>query len=188
MTDSPAGPGPTPGTAAATPQRSFGERLVAALKLDASVYEEVEHDPSALPQAAAVVALAAVASGLAAIGAVGFVGVIAGVLGSFIAWGLWTVLVWFVGVKILNHTSDFGELLRTLGFVTAPQILHVIGVIPVAILQALVGIVVLVMTVVAFVRAVRQALDVDTGRAALVSLAAVALYVLVFAGLRALVA
>ena len=46
------------------PQRSFGERLVGAIKLDATVYEEVEHTPDAMGQAAGVVALAVVARSL----------------------------------------------------------------------------------------------------------------------------
>ena len=43
------------------PSRSFGERLLGALRVDATIYEEVEHTPEALGQAAAVVALAAAA-------------------------------------------------------------------------------------------------------------------------------
>ena len=39
------------------PQRSFGERLLGAIKLDATVYEEVEHTPDAVGQAAGVVVL-----------------------------------------------------------------------------------------------------------------------------------
>lgn len=162
-------------------QRSFGERLVAALKLDASVYEEVEHDRDALGQAAAVVALAGVASALGALGAVGAVGILGAIVLSFAAWLVWSGLVWLVGVKLFSHTSDFEELLRTLGFVAAPQLLYAIGIIPWAWLHGLIAVVVAVMTLVAFVRCVRQALDVDTGRALFVSLLSIAAYVLLAA-------
>ncbi|MAE94434.1 MAG: hypothetical protein CL910_07225 [Deltaproteobacteria bacterium] len=48
--------------------RSFQERLIGALMLDASVYEEVEHDQDAMGQAVGVVALGAVAGGIGALG------------------------------------------------------------------------------------------------------------------------
>jgi len=97
----------------------------------------------------------------------------------FLGWLVWTALVWVIGVQAFKHTSDFGELLRTLGFVFAPQTLMVVAVIPVPLLRGLLGIAVLAMTIVAFVRAVRQALDVDNQRAVLVALLSVAAYVIV---------
>jgi hypothetical protein len=159
-------------------KRSFGERLVAALRLDASLYEEVEHDPDALGQAAGVVALAGVASALGALGSVGASGILAGLVLSFVAWLIWAGIVWLIGVKLFSHTSDFGELLRTLGFVAAPQMLYAIGILPWTWLHAVIALAVSVMTVVAFVRCVRQALDVDTGRALFVSLLSFVAYLL----------
>lgn len=176
------GDAPTPGgvgeQAPAGAPRSFGQRLLAALQLDASVYEEVEHDRSALPQAAGVVALAAVATAFGAAGVVGVGGMLGGLIVAFVTWIVWTALVWLVGVKVFDHTSDFEELLRTLGFVAAPQILYLLAIFPSALWQAIVGLVVLAMTVVAFVRAVRQALDVETGRAVLVAALAVVVHIL----------
>jgi hypothetical protein len=45
---------------------TFVERMIGAAKLDVRVYEEVEADRSATPQALAVVVLAAVAGGIGA--------------------------------------------------------------------------------------------------------------------------
>ncbi|HKK53145.1 MAG TPA: YIP1 family protein [Myxococcota bacterium] len=164
------------------PARSFGQRVIAALKLDPTVYEEVEHDPEGLGQAAAVVAFAALATAIGAIGVAGTPGVLGGLVSAFVTWAVWTTLVWLIGVKIFDHSSDFEELLRTLGFVAAPQLLYVLAVVPFAPWRLLVGVVVLAMTVVAFVRAVRHALDVDTGRALLVAaLAAGAQFLIVAA-------
>ncbi len=158
--------------------RSFSQRLVAALKLDSDLYEEVEHDPTALGHAAGVVALAAVASAIGALGIAGPGALLGGLLGTFVSWAVWTAIVWLVGVKIFGHTSDFEELLRTLGFVAAPQLLYVFALVPVAFLQALVALAVLAMTLVAFVRATRQALDVETGRALVVAGLGLLVYVL----------
>ena len=144
------------------PSRSFGERLLGAQRLDASVYEEVEHTPDALGQAAGVVALAALARG---IGVSGELGVIGELLGAFAGWLFGTAVIWLVGVKILQHSSDFQELLRTLGFASAPQLLYILGVFPLGPLAPLLVLTVLVLGIFAWVIAARQALDVTTGRA-----------------------
>ena len=144
------------------PRRSFGERLLGALRLDATVYEEVEHTPDALGQAAGVVALAALARGLGVSGELGLGGEL---LGAFLGWLIGTAVIWVVGVKILQHTSDFPELLRTLGFASAPQLLYVLGVLPLGPLTPLLLLGVMVLGIFAWVIAVRQALDVTTGRA-----------------------
>lgn len=149
-------------------RRSFGERLWGALRLEANVYEEVEHDPDALGQAAGVIAIAAVAQGLSVVTVNGFAGLVGGVVFAFALWFLETAIVWGIGVKAMNHTSDYFELLRTLGFASAPKILMAIAIIPLGPLLFVLRLGVFVLTLIAFVIAVRQALDVQTGRAVLV--------------------
>src|SRR5262245_39456737 len=119
-------------------RHSFLERVIGALRLDAATYEEVEHDPSSLGQAAGVVALTALA---AAIGASSRGGgsAVGTVLGALVGWLVSTAFVWVVGVRFMNHTSDYRELLRTLGFASAPQGLLVVAGIP--LLGALIGLV-----------------------------------------------
>ena len=146
-------------------RQSFGERLLGALRLDAKTYHEVEHDEEALPQALGVVALAAVAGGIGGLDQ-GSGGLVAGVFGAAIGWLVSAGVIWLVGVRILEHSSDYPELLRTLGFAQAPQLLMVLGVI--GPLGAIVGAVVFFWGLAAYVVAVREALDVETGRAVLV--------------------
>lgn len=152
--------------------RSFGERLFGALKLDATVYEEVEHDTSAMGQAAAVVLLASIAQGAGAFQEAGTSGALASVIGSFLGWAIGAGIVWVIGVKIMNCTSDYGELLRTLGFATAPGILAALGVLPLGDAAWILGLAIFVLSVIAAVIAVRQALDVSTGRAVVVCIIA----------------
>jgi hypothetical protein len=176
MTSSPAGP------------RSFGQRLLAAFKLEADLYEEVEHDPGALAQAAGVVALAAVARGLVFMDAPGFGGLLGGIVGGFVQWFVGTALIWAVGVWWFEYTSDYPELLRTLGFASAPQLLYVIAVIPLGPIQVIVALAVAALSVAAWVIACRQALDVTTGRALFVCVLALLLSIglgIVFGGLAA---
>ena len=176
MTESPSGPPPVPPpvpSGATGLRRSFGERVLGALKLDASVYDEVEHDADALPQAAGVIALAAVAAALGSFAIGGGRAVLGAVVSSFVGWFLSAGIVWGIGVKAMGHSSNYPELLRTLGFASAPQILLVLGILPLGPLRFVLSLGVLVLTLVAFVVAVRQALDVSTGRAVGVCLLAV---------------
>jgi hypothetical protein len=144
-----------------------------AAALDVATYEEVENDLTATGQAATVVAIAAVA---AAIGASrqGSGGVIATLLASLLGWALWAGVTYVVGTKLMDGTATWGELLRTLGFAQSPRILLVLGIIPV--LGKLVVLVVGIWTLVTGVVAIRQALDITTGKAivtAVVSLIAI---------------
>jgi hypothetical protein len=164
--------------------RSFGERLLGALRLDPAAFDEIEHDRGSLGQAAAVVALAGVATAIGAGGGVG--GAVGAVLGAILGWLISVGFVWLVGVFVLNHTSDYAELLRTLGFASAPQLLLVLRGIPV--LGVLVGIAAFLWGLAAWVVAVRQALDVTTGRAVVVCVLAVVVYAACVVGLVALLA
>jgi hypothetical protein len=156
----------TPGSP--LPRSSFVDRLVRVCRLDPHVFEEVEHDPSALPQAAGVIALAAFAQGVVAFPVLGVLGVLGAVLGAFLGWLAATAVIWLIGVRLMGHTSDYVELLRTLGFASVPQILLILGVLPLGPLFGVLQIVVGVLLLISFVVAVRQALDVSTLRALVV--------------------
>jgi hypothetical protein len=158
----------TPGSP--MPRGSFADRLIRVCRLDASVFEEVEHDPSAMGQAATVIALGALAHGIATLPVLGALGLVGAVIGAFLGWLVGTAVIWLIGVKILGHSSDYAELLRTLGFASVPQMLMILGILPLGPLHALLQVGVGVLLLIAYVVAVRQALDVTTGRAIVVCL------------------
>jgi hypothetical protein len=156
---------------ATTPtRRTYGERIVGAIKLDSAVYDEIENDPESMGQAAGVVVLAAIAAGIGGSGSFGIGHLLGGALGSLLGWVVSTVVVWLVGVRFMHHTSDYPDLLRTLGFAAAPRIFLILGVLP--LLGPLAVLVVGIWGLVAYVVAVRQALDVTTGRAVVVCIIA----------------
>jgi hypothetical protein len=144
---------------------TFVERMIGAARLDTRVYEEVEADQSATPQALGVVVLASVAGGLG-VGA-GVSGIVAATVAGLVGWAIWAWLIYFIGTRWLPEPgtqADVGQLLRTMGFATSPGILRVVGLVPV--LGPIVFIVTAVWTLVTVVVAVRQALDYSsTGRA-----------------------
>jgi hypothetical protein len=153
-------------------RRPFPDRLVAVLRLDTTVFEEVEHDHEATAQAAAVIALASLAQGLGGLVAPSIPALIGGLIGivvaGFVGWLITTGVIWAIGVKLMGCTSDFGELLRTIGFATAPKILFLLGVLPLGRLAVVLGLAVGTLNTITSVLAVRHALDVSTGRAILV--------------------
>jgi len=167
---------------------SLGERMIRAAKLDASLYEEVEADRGALGQATAVVVLASLAAGIGALSRGGVGGFLFGTIAALAGWYVWAFLTYWIGTRFLPEPqtqADYGELLRTIGFSSAPGVIRVLGVIP-----GLTGLVFLVASIwmlVAMVIAVRQALDyTGTLRAVGVCLIGWIVQVLILAVLLAL--
>ena len=152
---------------AATPSRSIVDRMRGAALLDVATYEEVEHDTSATGQTAVVVALAAVATAVGNIWR-GGPGIASAIVGYLAGWALWSGITYLVGTRVFGGRATWGELLRTLGFSQAPDVLLVLAIVPIVggLVKLAVGIWVLVTGVVA----IRQALDVDTGKAVLTAL------------------
>jgi hypothetical protein len=136
------------------------DRMVRAAKLDVSLYEEVEKDQTAMPQAMAVVAIASVAAGVGSLGVAGFSGLIVGLIASLVGWFVWAFLTYFIGTKLLPEPqtkADLGELLRTIGFSSSPGVIRVLGFIP--FLGGIILVAASIWMLVAMVIAVRQALD-----------------------------
>lgn len=150
------------------------ERMIRAAKLDVHLYEEVEADRTATPQAVSVVIIASIAGGIGTGGAALFeeglgkflVGLMMGSLGALVAWGVWAYLTYWIGTKIFRGpqtSATYGELLRAIGFSASPGVIRVLGVVPP--LQGLIFLIAGIWSLVAMVIAVRQALDFTTGRA-----------------------
>lgn len=139
---------------------NFKDRIIRAAKLDINLYEEVEADKGAMGQAMGLVVLSAVAAGIGSIGKAGAAGIIIGTLTALISWYIWAYITYFIGTRLFPEQqtkADHGELLRTIGFSSAPGLLRVLGIIPFfyGIIFFLTGIWMLI----AMVIAVRQALD-----------------------------
>ena len=147
--------------------QSLIDKMIRAAKLDVQLYEEVEKDPNATKQALIIVILGGICSGIGSIGVLGAKGIISGLITGIIGWFLWSLVIFLIGVKIFKHTSDLGELLRCLGFAFSPNVLSILGIIP--IIGSLIRLILFVWILATFVVAVRQALDTDTGKAVLIS-------------------
>jgi len=141
---------------------TFTQRMVGAARVDASIYTEVEHDTSATPQAAGVVAIVAVCSAIGGV-AGGAVGMISAVVAALLGWLVWAGVTYLIGDKLLGGTATWGELLRALGFAQAPGVLYILAIIPLFgwLVRFVIGVWILVCGIVAL----REALDFSTGKA-----------------------
>ncbi len=110
----------------------FLNRIYRAIKIDVDLYEEVEADKSATIQAGAVVVLSSLAAGVGAIH-LGASNLLLAPILSLVSWYVWAYIIYFVGVKLLpdpQTKSSHGELLRTIGFSSAPGIIRIFGFTP----------------------------------------------------------
>jgi hypothetical protein len=136
------------------------ERMIRAAKLEVALYEEVETDKTALGQAMLVVVLHGIAAGIGSYDELGTTGLLLGTLGQLVSWFVWALVTFLVGAKLLPERqteADLGQLLRTIGFAASPGLLLALGIIP--LIGAIISFVVQIWMLVAFVIAVRQALD-----------------------------
>jgi hypothetical protein len=146
--------------------------MIRAAKLDVKVYEEIEADKGALSEATLVVVLSSVAAGIGSISYGGIAKIIGMTIAALIGWYVWAFLTYLIGTRLLPEPqtkTDYGELLRTIGFSSSPGLIRALGIIPG--LGRFVFTVAGIWMLVAMVVAVRQALDYQsTARAVVVCL------------------
>lgn len=110
----------------------FFNRIFRAIKIDIDLYEEVEKDKKATLQAGAVVVLSSLAAGVGAL-QMGMNNFLLAPIMSLLSWYVWAYIIYFVGVKLFGGVktkSSHGELLRTIGFSSAPGLIRVFGITP----------------------------------------------------------
>ncbi|MBI3803383.1 MAG: YIP1 family protein [Nitrospirae bacterium] len=138
----------------------FLDRIIRAARLDVNLYEEVEADEKAMGQALSVVVLSSLAAGIGSLGEGGMARLLTGTVAALVGWYVWAFLTYMIGTKILPEPqtkSSHGELLRTIGFASAPGMIRILGFFP-----PVTGLIFLgasIWMLIAMIVAVRQALD-----------------------------
>lgn len=167
------------------------ERIVRAIRLDKSLYREAADLPALTSEGALI------AVGVALISSLGMLGAGPRALFAYLAqvansllfgWILWSLVAYFVGTRFFKGRSNVEEMLRVLGYANAPRLLGVLGFIPcVGWLFSVTG---WVLSVIAGVIAIREAMEFETSDAVITALVSFVLYIiasvtigLVFAGL-----
>ena len=145
------------------------KRMYRASLLDVNLFEEVEADKSLLTEAMVVVVLSSLASGIGS-WSMGLGELFTTTLGELLSWYIWAFIVYFIGTKLLSEpqtVADHGELLRTIGYSSAPGVIRVLK--PFLPFDSTIDLIATVWMLVAMIIAVRQALDYEsTSRSVLV--------------------
>ncbi len=144
------------------------DRIIRVFKLDREVFAEVEHDASATSQAAIIIAIVAALSvvgsilqmlvsairggGARAFGAA-LLGIVVTFVMAFVSWAIWSFVTYIVGTQLFKGEATFQEMLRVIGFASAPRML---GIIP-----CIGGLVGAIWALVASYFAIKEGLDLD---------------------------
>ena len=141
------------------------ERIVRAIRLDWTVFGEIARDRNALKEAAIIVAivtfLSALGTGIAAKSFGVFFG--AWLAAILVGWIGWAIVTYFVGTTLFKGQTNIPEMLRVLGYASAPLLLGLLRVIPcVGWAFPLIG---GLLALVAGVLAIREAMDLNTSDA-----------------------
>lgn len=163
-------------------QSSIGQRVVGAARLDVATYEAVERDVNANTQALIVVVLAAIASGIGSLGVDGASSFVTGLIGALVGW-----IIYALRGSGLPHRHppagncpDAGDLRRSSphprvrpgpASAPGPPLIPLLG----WLIAVAVGIWVLVATIIA----IRQSMELTTGRAIGTAVIAWLIYIIV---------
>lgn len=142
------------------------DRILRAIRLDPTVYRKVAKDQNAMTEAAIIVAIVSLMSSIgSAISSGSFFSTLILTLSAaiLIGWIGWAVLTYFVGTWLFKADTDIPEMMRVLGYANAPRFLGILGFIPCV--GFLIVIASWILSLIAGIIAVREAMDLETGNA-----------------------
>ena len=141
------------------------KRIVRIIKLDWTVFAEIEKDETANNDAIVIVVAAAF---LAALGGAVHSGQFLGVflvnllIGVLVGWLLWSFLTSFIGTKLFGAETNFWEMARCVGYAYAFNAIGILGIFGcVSVVFIIVG---WALALVASFFAIREALDLPTDK------------------------
>ena len=138
-------------------------RVFRAIRLDSTLYEEVEARPDLDRESWILLLIIALLNGLifaiagASMGDMGFsiVAILGMILVTFISFLLTVFAIWFVGSKLFGGLGDFGEVRRALAYAYSPALFLAIP---------CVNFIVILWLMATMFIATRQTLDISNGR------------------------
>lgn len=170
---------PNTATSSAPPAgRSFVDRLMGVLRLDAAAYEDIASDPAAIGQAAAVVAAAALGRAVSAQGGPLAAQGLLFLVQIAALWPVISLMVLAIG-RWFGHPAEFSRVARVMGYAFAPFALAALGAVPVEAVQIAVAFLSTALLLATFVVGVRHALRTTTGLAGFVCMVIVLILVFV---------
>ena len=157
---------------------SMIDRMVKAAKLNVDFYNEAERDTNLTQEALLVVVLVSLVGGIGSLLGgliskdIGFgaavLGAVVTIVLGIVNYYIWSYVTLFVGTKLFGGKADAGEMLRTLGYAHTPRLLSLLSFIPCA--GPIIALIGAILSLVAAVIAIREALDFDTTKAILTTI------------------
>jgi hypothetical protein len=142
------------------------DRILRAIRLDWTVFREIAEDQNAMSQAAIIVVvvtfLSAIGSSIAS-GNFVVTFIVSWIVSILIGWIGWAIITYFVGTLLFKGKTDIPEMMRVLGYASAPRLLGIFGFIPC--LGAIAAFIGAILALIAGVFAIREAMEFDTGKA-----------------------
>jgi hypothetical protein len=144
------------------------ERIIRLIRLEPSVFGEIESDPQATTQAAIIVTVSSLLSalGLAMISPTPATSFIGGFVNGLAGWIIWSAVTYALGKSLFSGGGTFEQMLRVLGYASAPSFLGVFAFVPCLGLFA--GFAGWLISLIAGVMAIREALDLGWAAAIVV--------------------
>ena len=108
----------------------FLNRFFRAVKLDASLFQEIIEDPKTFIQALIVVLIYSMTSSWGTFGRTGAVGNNIGMITTLLGWYVWAFSTYMVGARMMPEAGtepDRKTILRVIGFACAPGIVRILG-------------------------------------------------------------
>lgn len=137
----------------------FFQRVIGILKLDKNTFEQIKTDQNLMTQAIIIVILYVLIFGFVP-SSVGqsFASKIGTSILQFVFWIIESVILYFIGTSVFKSETDIPTFMRLTGFARTPGLLANFLIIPYSILANL-------WTLVVFIVAIRQGLEISTGKA-----------------------
>ncbi len=163
------------------------DRILRAIKLDKSLYLEVANNKNLLSESVIIVLVTALFAGVGS-----FINAdkpVAAFLSQTVnsilfGWLLWSVIAFFIGKVFFDGRSSVEEMLRTLGYATAPRLLSLLSFVPcIGWLIALAG---GILSLIAGIIAIRESMEFSTEKALVTAIIGFILYLMANAAVRAL--
>lgn len=139
-----------------------------SLKFDKSVYLEAKDKPGFLRFSLLIVLLVSICTGIGTVNLTNDSSIIRDLLSSLLGWLIWTSIIYIVGVKLLNYSSNYSQLARTLGLAYSPGVLNILGIINFISIPVLT--ITSIWTIISFIFALKHALQITAEKAFLLSL------------------
>ncbi len=140
-------------------------RIVRMIRLDAAVFHEIEEDPRAASQAYLIVALSSLlnALGFAVLSESPVAGLIGGFVNGIVGWVVWAAVTYYLGKLVFRGRGTLAQMLRVLGYASAPNALGILAFVPcLGLLAAFGG---WLISLIVGVMAVKEALGIGLGAA-----------------------